>query len=566
MPILSNSPSSAASAAAGLPEPGRAAPAQRFQWPAVWRQPLAALVLLLVVILAIYWQTAVGMVGIWARSDTYAHGFVVPLISLWLVWRQRAVLATMVPRPGALAWLLMAGAALLWLAGELVAVNTATQWALVMLVALSVPAVLGWQVARALTFPLLFLFFAVPMGDFLLPQLMEWTADFTVLALRASGIPVYREGLQFVIPSGTWSVVEACSGIRYLIASVMVGSLFAHLSYQSARKRWLFVAIAVLVPVLANWVRAYLIVLIGHLSGNTLATGVDHLIYGWAFFGVVMALMFLLGARWTDPAPAALAPSVAAQKAEKTQNNGQIGLQPFIYVRLALLFLMVAAPHAVLAVLDWDVRAQPVQLVAPTVQAPWQATPAPPSSWTPLFQQASGELDAGQINPQLNPLPQAVGLHLSYYRQQQGERKLVSSENKLVSSKNAEWMQLSAGTAAARLQGRPLQVGQALLRQRPSASGGSGASGESGAPVQQLLVWRFYWVNGRFTASDAVAKLQGAWGRLSGHGDDGAHIVIYTPLRSADEPLADAALRLQAYLSSQGGALVAALQQTREQN
>lgn len=552
MPILSNSPASSAAVSA--------APAQRFQWPAVWRQPLAALVLLLVVILAIYWQTAMGMVGIWARSDTYAHGFVVPLISLWLVWRQRAVLATLVPRPGALAWLLMAGAALLWLAGELVAVNTATQWALVMLVALSVPAVLGWQVARALTFPLLFLFFAVPMGDFLLPQLMEWTADFTVLALRASGIPVYREGLQFVIPSGTWSVVEACSGIRYLIASVMVGSLFAHLSYQSARKRWLFVAIAVLVPVLANWVRAYLIVLIGHVSGNTLATGVDHLIYGWAFFGVVMALMFILGARWTDPAPAALAPSLAAQKAQNAQNNSQIGLQPFVYLRLVLLFLMVAAPHAVLAVLDSDVQTQPVQLVAPVVQAPWQATPAPPSSWTPLFQQASAELDVGQINPQLNPLLPAVGLHLSYYRHQQDERKLVSSENKLVSSKNAEWMQLSSGTAAARLQERPLLVGQALLRQRPSASG------ESGAPVQHLLVWRFYWVNGRFTASDAVAKLQGAWGRLSGHGDDGAHLVIYTPLRSVDEPLADAALRLQAYLSSQGGALVAALQQTRGQD
>ena len=65
--------------------------------------------------------------------------------------------------------------------------------------------------------------FAVPVGEFLLPVFMEWTADFTVLALRLSGIPVYREGLQFVIPSGNWSVVEACSGIRYLIASLMVG-------------------------------------------------------------------------------------------------------------------------------------------------------------------------------------------------------------------------------------------------------------------------------------------------------------------------------------------------------
>ena len=84
-----------------------------------------------------------------------------------------------------------------------------------------------------MAFPLGFLFFAVPIGDFMLPQLMEWTADFTVLALRLSGVPVYREGLQFIIPSGAWSVVEACSGIRYMIASVTVGCLFAYLSYRA---------------------------------------------------------------------------------------------------------------------------------------------------------------------------------------------------------------------------------------------------------------------------------------------------------------------------------------------
>lgn len=544
MPVWTDSP------AVALPD--NVAPARRFQLPLVWRKPLAVLVLLLAVILVAYWRSAWGMVTIWARSDTYAHGFVVPFISLWLVWRQRVTLATLLPRPGPLAWLLMAGAAGLWLAGELVAVNAATQWALTMLIVLAVPAVLGWQVARALTFPLLFLFFAVPMGDFLLPRLMEWTADFTVLALRMSGIPVYREGLQFVIPSGTWSVVEACSGIRYLIASVMVGCLFAYLSYQSTRKRWLFMGVAVLVPLVANWVRAYLIVLLGHLSGNTLATGVDHLIYGWVFFGVVMGLMFLLGARWTDPAPASAVPA-AVSTGKGTQNKGKNSLQPNAIKRYLLLFLIVMAPQVVLAVLDLGVQTRPVQLVAPTVQPPWRATPAPPSSWTPLFLHASARLDAGQINAE----QQAVGLHLSYYRQQEEERKLVSSENKLVHSKNTDWMRLSAGVAPARLQGQSLQVERALLRQR---------SPILGAQPQHLLVWRFYWVNGHFTASEVVGKLQGAWGRFTGWGDDGANIVLYTPLLSADEPLADAAKRLQAYLDSQGDALVAVLIKTRRQD
>ena len=78
--------------------------------------------------------------------------------------------------------------------------------------------------------------------------------------------------------------------------------------------------------------------------------------------------------------------------------------------------------------------------------------------------------------------------------------------------------------------------------------------------------WRFYWGHGVFTASDYVGKLQGALGRITGWGDDSAHIVIYAPLSGemdAKEAEADAAARLQAYLDSQGGTLLAALKQTR---
>ena len=75
------------------------------------------------------------------------------------------------------------------------------------LIVLSVPAVFGMAIARELMFPLAFLYFLVPLGEFLVPAMMESTADMTVQALRWTGIPVYREGLQFVIPSGNWSVV-----------------------------------------------------------------------------------------------------------------------------------------------------------------------------------------------------------------------------------------------------------------------------------------------------------------------------------------------------------------------
>jgi exosortase A len=171
---------------------------------------------------------------------------------------------------------------------------------MVAMIPLAVWAVLGTRVVRALAIPLGFLFFAVPFGEFLLPTLINWTADFTVAALRASGVPVYREGHFFTIPSGNWSVVEACSGLRYLIASFMVGCLYAYLSYRSIQRRVAFIAASIIVPIVANWMRAYIIVMLGHLSGNKIATGVDHLIYGWLFFRLVMMLLFWIGGRWRE--------------------------------------------------------------------------------------------------------------------------------------------------------------------------------------------------------------------------------------------------------------------------
>ena len=201
-----------------------------------WRKALLLLLATITWVLFWYWDTARAMVAIWARSDTYAHAFIVPPISLWLIWRKRHELARLKPEPTLWLVLPLIATTTFWLMGELTAVNALTQFALIVTLILAIISTLGLQVSRQIAFPLAFLLLSVPVGDFMMPKLMEWTAWFTVLALRASGIPVYQEGLQFVIPSGNWSVVEACSGIRYIIASVTVGTLFAYLNYVTLRR------------------------------------------------------------------------------------------------------------------------------------------------------------------------------------------------------------------------------------------------------------------------------------------------------------------------------------------
>ena len=509
--------------------------------PAGWRSPLALLLVLWLALLALYASTASAMALIWWRSDTYAHGMVVPLVSLWLAWRARRSALAVSPAPSRSAWGLMGGAAALWLAGELVAVNPVTQFALVALLVLAVPAVLGWEVARRLAFPLGFLFLAVPLGDFMLPAMMEWTANFTVAALRLSGIPVYREGLQFVIPSGRWSVVEACSGVRYLIASITVGCLFAHLSYHSWRKRLIFMLAAFVVPLVGNWMRAYLIVMLGHLSGNQLATGVDHLVYGWLFFGLLMLLLLWFGARWADPVDAADALASGAGMRSVPVSG------PFVRAVLAA-GLVALVPHGLAAQFQRGVGGESVALSLPQPRAGWVAR-QPPGNWTPAYQAANATARIGFESAAGSP----VGLHLAYYRHQDRERKLVSAENTLVRSSDTDWVRARSETATAELARGQVAVAATVLR---SADGKQG-----------LLVWQWFWVNGHLTASPWQAKLWGALELVQGHGDDGAIVALYTPLvpGAAGMSDADAAARvLRDFLHSQGDELLAALQRTRE--
>jgi exosortase A len=498
---------------------------------AAWRGAASVIAVCFACIVALYASTAGAMVEIWRRSDTFTHGFVVLPISLWLVWNMRAELARIAPRPVWWPLPLVAGAGLAWLLGELTAVNAVTQLALVAVLVLGVIALVGTDAARKLAFPLGFLFFAVPVGEFLMPKLMEWTADFTVLGLRLSGIPVYREGQQFVIPTGSWSVVEACSGVRYLIASLMVGTLYAYLTYRSLGRRLIFVAAAVAVPIVANWVRAYLIVMLGHISGNKLAAGADHLVYGWAFFGVVIALLFFIGSRWREDrasAPTQVAASIPVR---------QPGAKSWA-VALAVLAATAVWKLAFVAIEHAD-AAVPAHIAPIAASGSWQPSPQADRNWRPHF-----ENPATELNQLFSDGTRRVGVFIAYYRNQHYGSKLVSSGNALVKGKDAEWVQVKNGVRTVAVGGERVAVRTAELR---------------GSHDERLIAWQWYWVNGRLTASDYRAKAYTALSRLQGDGDDSAAVFVYTQ----DTGAGGAEKALEAFIATAGAQIATTLRETR---
>ena len=261
---------------------------------------LALFSLLILVWALVYQDALVSMESIWSRSDTFAHGYFILPISLWILWRDKANLLASTVQPSWLALPFLTVSLFVGLFSYAADINILWQLSAVTSLIFLLWTLIGNKLAWRYKFPLAYLLFAVPMGESLIPWLQDVTAWFTVFFLKLNGIPVFVDGLYIQIPTGMFEVAVACSGIRYLIASIAVGTLFGYLTYNKTYKQLLFVIFAIFLPILANGIRAYGIVAIAYYSDMEYATGADHLIYGWVFFGLVIMLMFWVGGFFAD--------------------------------------------------------------------------------------------------------------------------------------------------------------------------------------------------------------------------------------------------------------------------
>jgi exosortase A len=267
--------------------------------PGAW--PAAVVGALALTVLLVYLPTLASMAGVWARSDTFAHGMLVLPVAGWLLYRQRMALAASRPRPCPWGLPALALGIAAWLLGSLVQADVVRQFSVMAMIPALVLLVLGPEVLRAAAFPLGFALLCVPVGEFLIAPMMNLTADGSVRLLQATGVPVYQDGWLLSIPAGDFQVADACSGVRYLIGAASSGLLFSWLFYRSWKKRLFFMVFVIVLTVMANVLRAYIIILLAHWSDMRLAAGIDHFIYGWFLFAVLLALLFAVGLRHADP-------------------------------------------------------------------------------------------------------------------------------------------------------------------------------------------------------------------------------------------------------------------------
>jgi exosortase len=238
----------------------------------------------------------------WTADPTYSHGFAIPPIALYLVWRQRERLRRAPIRPSLAGLAILASSLLLLAAGWLGAELFVSRLSLIGVIAGTVVYVLGWEHLRLTAFPLAFLVLMIPLPAIVLNdasfRLQLLASQAGEHLLRSFSVPVLRDGNVLTLASATLQVNDACSGIRSLVALVSLAMLGGHL-LDLAWWRWLLVAAAAVpIAVGLNGVRIALTGVAVTRFGTGAAEGTLHTASGLAVFAVALGCLWALNRPW----------------------------------------------------------------------------------------------------------------------------------------------------------------------------------------------------------------------------------------------------------------------------
>ena len=478
-----------------------------------WLRPLLLLGLAAVITLLLLRSTVSSIFAIWSGSSTYSYGFVVIPISALLVWRRRGDIKSLRPTTFPMGLVLLALFLGIWVLANVADVQMVQQVALVGLLEALVWTLLGTATVRVLIFPLAFLFFTVPAGDSLVVPLQRVTAIFTVNALRFCGIPAVQDGFVFSTPSGNWKIAEACSGLRFLTSSLVVGVLVAGVAFRTWKRRIIFLLLSAVVPVLANGLRAFFIVVLAYFTSAKLAEGIDHIVYGWIFFSLVTAILIGVALRWREP-DVSQPESLPTAFHSLSTASGNVRL---VWCTAAAIAIIGSGSFIADALWSRNPTNPPdTHLWSSPVN--WVSVADPEQTWVPGLR----SLETQTLSNGSGTVSVFVGFDA---RKRRGV-ELVNSSN--ATGKLQEWEVMESGYRQTRLAGGTVKVAEYLL-----ASFG-----------QRRLVWMWYLSGDEIAAEPYKIKWMQAKSRLEGHP---GNVLMFAISTNIDGDLSGAVANLQEF-------------------
>lgn len=243
------------------------------------------------------------LVTLWRHGfddGTYSHAFLVPFISLYLYYqlslsgklqfRETLAISPAIP--------LLISCYLLFVTSN--AQISIGYWGALLAVCITSVNML-YKFNWSIVFPAAFLVFILPFWGLLVPLLQSLSITAVTYIMSFTGVPTYVEGNFVTIPAGVFEIADGCSGLRYMIVSLAIGTLFIFLNIKDTKRAILFLSLTIFGALLTNWIRITALILIGEYTNMESSLMEDHNTFGWYLYVPFMILLFTWGGRLASP-------------------------------------------------------------------------------------------------------------------------------------------------------------------------------------------------------------------------------------------------------------------------
>ncbi len=392
-----------------------------------WR-PLVLLFGLWAAVIAAYWPSARALDALWRNTseETYTHGYLILLISLWLVVRERRRLLAAPVRlvPAALIALLLLSVA--WVFAWRASIQELHLLLLPLILWTAILAAFGWRSARILAFPVGYLYFAMPVWSDINGVVQTLSAKMTGALIFLTGLPAFMQGDYVQLPGGAIEIAASCSGLHALIVGLALATLYGKVADVPLRRRWLWIAVMGLMSLVVNWIRIFTVITAAVFTDMHSSLVRSHYWLGWWLFAAAFALFLWWTGRRSQLARDEGVPDAGPVTAETGPSIGHRTVA--VLATIAALAVLPLASYGLDAL---HADATPVSIAWSAHPAGWQARPGQAGEWAPRFRRPS----AASLRRYTDANGRAVEVFTVAYRVQTQDAKLLSFWNHLLAGR-----------------------------------------------------------------------------------------------------------------------------------
>lgn len=369
-----------------------------------------------------YWPSSLELDALWRNTaeETYTHGYLILLISVWLIVRNRARLAatTVRPVPGALVALAIMSA--LWLWAWRAAIQEVQLLLLPLLLLTAIVAAFGWRVGRLMAFPVGYLYFAIPLWGYINPIVRDLSSWMTGVLIWITGLPAFMQGNYVNLPGGTIEIANSCSGLHALIVGLALSALYGEMGRDPARRRIEWLVVMGGVALIVNWVRIFIVITAAYATDMRSSLVKNHYWLGWWLFAAAF-MAFLWWAGRKAPAPSHREAGPPEQASISSDHR-------VTFARMSLVLGVLAVLPIFSYAMDLTHPAASVAINWPQAPKGWQGPKSPnDAQWSPHFVNPSAE----SLRAYTNARGQPIEVFTVAYRVQTQDGKLLGYHNDL---------------------------------------------------------------------------------------------------------------------------------------